>query len=74
MSCRLTKTVGLFIATLALAASMQTAASGAVLDAPAGLSATAGDTQVVLSWSAVSGSPAVSDYLVQYSANGGVTW
>ena len=74
MSCRLTKTVGLFVATLTLAASMQTAASGAVLDAPAGLSATAGDTQVVLSWSAVAGIPAVSDYLVQYSANGGVTW
>ena len=45
-------------------------------DAPTGLSATGGDTQVVLSWTAPSyaGSSAISDYIVQYSSNSGSTW
>jgi hypothetical protein len=43
---------------------------------PLDLIGTAGDSQVSLSWSAPSsqGNSAISDYVVQYSSNGGVTW
>lgn len=45
--------------------------------APTGLAGTAGDTQVSLSWTAPAGVLAqapVTDYVVQYSSNGGTTW
>jgi titin len=44
--------------------------------APTGLAATPGSTQVALSWTAPvsDGGSAVSDYVVQYSSNGGSTW
>jgi len=74
MSRHLTRSVTAVLATVALLVAMQNVASAAVLDPPTELSATAGDQQVVLSWTATSGSPAVSDYLVQYSTDGGVNW
>ena len=45
-------------------------------DAPTGLSGTAGDTQVALTWTApaYAGSSAITDYIVQYSSNSGSTW
>ena len=74
MGCWRMKTVTAMVAVLALVATTQTAAYAATLDPPAGLTATAGDAKVTLAWDAASGSPAVSDYLVQYSADGGVVW
>ena len=74
MGCWRMKTVAAMVAVLALVATTQTAAYAATLDPPAGLTATAGDAKVTLAWDAASGSPAVSDYLVQYSADGGVVW
>ncbi len=74
MGCWRMKTVAAMVAVLALVATTQTAAYAATLDPPAGLTATAGDAKVTLAWDAASGSPAVSDYLVQYSADGGTVW
>jgi hypothetical protein len=50
--------------------------TAAVPDAPTGLSGTAGDAQVALTWTAPSyaGSSAITDYIVQYSSNSGSTW
>jgi hypothetical protein len=44
--------------------------------APTGVSGTAGDQQVSLSWSAPStnGGSAITDYVVQYSSNSGSSW
>ena len=42
---------------------------------PTSVAATVADSQVILTWTAPSGaSPAVSDYLVEYSSDGGYTW
>ena len=70
----LNKSLVAMAAIVSLLAVTQAPVYSAVLDAPAGLSGAAGDKQVVLTWTAVSGSPAVSDYLVQYSSDGGVNW
>jgi hypothetical protein len=42
------------------------------LDAPTGLTATAGNAQVSLAWTAPSGT--ITDYRVQYSSDSGTTW
>ena len=44
--------------------------------APTSLSATAGDAQVTLTWSAPadSGSSAITNYIIEQSADGGTTW
>jgi hypothetical protein len=43
--------------------------------APTGLSATAGNTQATLSWTAPAiAVPLITDYSVQFSADGGTTW
>ena len=44
--------------------------------APTGLTATAGNAQVALSWTAPAdnGGSAITDYVVQFSSNGGSTW
>ena len=44
--------------------------------APTGLAATPGSTQVALSWTApaANGGSTITDYLVEYSANGGTSW
>ncbi len=44
--------------------------------APTGLSATAGDEQVELSWTAPTddGNSVITDYTIEYSADAGVTW
>lgn len=44
--------------------------------APSGVSATAGNAQVVLSWSAptVLSQTPITDYIIQYSSNSGSTW
>ncbi|WP_325636740.1 gliding motility-associated C-terminal domain-containing protein [Parapedobacter sp.] len=48
---------------------------GALPDAPMGLSATAGNRQVLLEWDAPAGGiPAVTDYVIGYSRDGGSTW
>ncbi|PPK99484.1 gliding motility-associated C-terminal domain-containing protein [Parapedobacter indicus] len=48
---------------------------GALPDAPAGLSATAGNRQVMLEWGAPEGAvPEVTDYMIEYSGDGGSTW
>jgi hypothetical protein len=46
------------------------------LGAPTSVTATPGDTQATVSWTAPAenGGYAVSDYAVQYSSNGGTTW
>ena len=42
---------------------------------PTSVSATVADSQVTLSWTAPAGaSPAISDYLVEYSSDGGFVW
>ena len=48
----------------------------ALPDAPTGVTATAGDTRIDLSWTAPAstGGVAITDYLVEYSANNGSTW
>ena len=45
-------------------------------DAPSGVSGTAGNTQVSLSWTAPEsdGGASITDYVVQYSSNSGGTW
>ena len=44
-------------------------------DAPYGLTTTAGNAQVAVSWVApANNGSAITDYLIQYSANGGVSW
>jgi len=47
-----------------------------VPDAPTGITGTAGDAQVSLTWSAPSsnGGSAITDYVVQYSSDNGTTW
>ena len=43
--------------------------------APTGVAGTAGDGQVVLSWTApANGGSAITDYVVQYSSNSGSSW
>ena len=74
MSRWLNKSLVAMAVVVSLLAATQAPVYSATLDAPAGLSAAAGNTQVVLTWTAASGSPAVSDYLVQYSSDGGVNW
>jgi formylglycine-generating enzyme required for sulfatase activity len=48
----------------------------AVPSAPSNLSATAGNAQASLTWTTPSsdGGAAISDYVIQYSSNGGSTW
>jgi hypothetical protein len=43
---------------------------------PTGVTGTAGDTQVVLTWTAPAsnGGVAITDYIVQYSSDNGLTW
>lgn len=45
-------------------------------NAPTSLAATAGDTQVVLSWNAPAsdGGASITDYVVEFSSNSGSTW
>ncbi|NBX75308.1 MAG: fibronectin type III domain-containing protein, partial [Proteobacteria bacterium] len=45
-------------------------------DAPSGVSGTAGDSQVSLSWTAPSedGGNSITDYVIQYSSNSGTSW
>ena len=58
-----------------LALLLPTAAGAAVPGPPTGVSSTVADSQVTLTWTApVGASPAVSDYLVEYSSDGGYTW
>ncbi len=57
----------------AVLASSVTAVHGAVLGAPTGITATAGAAQVTLSWTAPSGSPALTDYIIEYTTTG-TTW
>jgi len=58
-----------------LALALPTAAGAAVPGPPTGISATVADSQVTLTWTAPAGaSPAVSDYLVEYSSDAGQTW
>ena len=47
-----------------------------VPDAPSSVTGTAGDTQVSLTWNAPgsNGGAAITDYVVQYSSNGGTNW
>ena len=50
-------------------------ANAAVPGSPTGVTAVTADSQVTLSWTAPTDpSPAISDYLVEYSADGGYTW
>ena len=65
-----------FLAVLAatvVVSSLTTSAHGAVLGAPTAMTATAGNAQVSLSWTAPSGSPALTDYIVEYTTTG-TTW
>ncbi len=57
-------------------ASATPAVSASVPAAPTGLNATAGDTQASLSWTAPfsDGGAAITDYLIEYSSDGGGTW
>jgi hypothetical protein len=41
---------------------------------PTNVTGTAGNTQVMLMWTAPAGTPAATGYQVQYSTNSGVTW
>jgi hypothetical protein len=47
-----------------------------VPDAPSSVTGTAGDTQVSLTWNAPAsnGGAAITDYVIQYSSNGGTNW
>ena len=65
-----------FLAVLVAAvvvSSLTTSAHGAVLGAPTSTSGTVGNAQVSLSWTAPSGSPALTDYVIKYTTNG-TTW
>lgn len=65
-----------FLAVLVAAAaisSFATSAHGAVLGAPTAISGTVGNAQISLSWTAPSGSPALTDYIVEYTTTG-TTW
>ena len=58
-----------------LALLLPTTAGAAIAGPPTGISATVADSQVTLTWTAPAGaSPAVSDYLVEYSSDAGQTW
>ncbi len=49
--------------------------STGVAGIPTGVSGTAGNANVALQWTAPNqGSAAISDYIIQYSSNGGSTW
>ena len=69
-----TAAIALVAAMIVVAA--PTVAFGAVVGPPTALSATAGNNQVALTWSAptVGGNPAISDYIVEYTSDVGVTW
>ncbi|MFM2078754.1 MAG: hypothetical protein RJA49_2644, partial [Actinomycetota bacterium] len=62
-------------ANVSLRTTFTTAASVAPA-APTGLAGTAGDASVGLSWTAPAdnGGTAITDYVVQFSSNGGTTW
>jgi len=49
-------------------------ASAAVPGTPVSFTGSAGHSQVALSWGAVSAVPSVTNYLVEYSADSGMTW
>ena len=49
-------------------------ASAAVPGQTTGLTAASGDKQVVLAWTAVNSTPAVTDYFIEYSSDAGVTY
>ena len=69
-----TAAIALVAAMIVVAA--PTVAFGAVVGPPTALSATAGNKQVALTWSApaVGANPAISDYIVEYTSDVGVTW
>jgi len=63
----------LFLAVVVVVFSIP-AAVAAAPGTPSGLVPTPGDQQVVLTWSAVTASPVVSTYNLEFSSNGGTTW
>ena len=67
---------GLAIAatTVVVAALAVPVVNAAPPDAPTALTGTASNLQVALTWTAPSASPALSDYIVEYSSDNGATW
>jgi len=70
------RTTAMALIAAMIVVSAPTAAFGAVVGPPTALSATAGNKQVALTWTAptVGANPAISDYIVEYTSNLGVTW
>ncbi len=68
--------VAVFVVVCVAALSVSDTAWAGIADAPTGLSGTAGNTQVALSWTvpASDGGENITDYTVEHSKDAGTTW
>ena len=76
MLCWIRRCTSVLVVSSVLVALTPGVADAAIVGPPTGLDVASGNLQVTLSWTApsVGVNPAVSDYVVEYSSDNGVTW
>ena len=76
MTTSLMRRTAVFLTLAAVSALLPATAWAAVASAPTGLTATAGNTQVVLTWvtPTSNGGETITDYIIEYSSDAGVSY